>query len=499
MALSRWNKAKTRPKATFFERLMALIIALNLCLVLFDLSYIPFRDLHLKSWPEFTVWYGERFKGIESEPITLGYLALVDELEVQIEEEGPDKALRSQIGQEILEQLSEQSALIIDENPFAIAGKSGTLERIKNRMHKRTGINFSKAAFNRFWSRDYLQNASPQNSDRTSAPTADNPNSTPTNSILNELAFFDEKIRPLMAANYHRGINERGNPIDLFWQVDLGFVILFAAEFLARTYTLSRRHPNTSWLDAMLWRIYDVPLLLGFWRWLRIIPATLRLDQARWVNLEPTRNRLSRALISQFAIELTEIVLLRMINQAQQLVRDGDVKRWLLTATDRQKYIDINGVDEVQTITKRLSDVVVYQVLPKIKPELDALLQHSVVGALHQAPAYQGLKFMPGFDNVSAQISHQVVAELSKTLTQTLQQAFADEQAAVLTSALITSFGEHLRAEVQNADTLNEIQGLLYDLLEEIKINYVEKLATEDVEQLQASRFQLYGATQRSR
>ena len=75
MALSRWHKTNTRPKATIFERLMALIIALNLCLVLFDLSYIPFRDLHLKSWPEFTVWYGERFKGIESEPITLGYLS----------------------------------------------------------------------------------------------------------------------------------------------------------------------------------------------------------------------------------------------------------------------------------------------------------------------------------------------------------------------------------------------------------------------------------------
>lgn len=472
MTLARWRKQKTRSKATWFERLMALIIAFNLCLVLFDLSYIPFRDLHLQSWPALTVWYGERFKGIEPEPITIGYLALVDELTVELEENGPKAALSSEIGQQILAQLSQQSRLIIDEDPFAVAGKSGTLERIKNLIHKRTGTDFAKAAFNQFWSSSYLNRE--------------------------ELAFFNSKIRPLMASNYHRSINERGRPIDLFWQIDLGFVVLFALEFLARTYALSRRHPNTSWFDAMLWRAYDVPLFLGFWRWLRVIPATLRLDQARWVNLEPARNRISRALISQFAVELTEIVLLRVINQAQQLVQSGEVSRWLLNATDRRQYIDINGVDEVQTIAKRLSDVVVYQVLPKIKPELDALLEHSVVGALQQAPAYQGLKFMPGFDSISSQISHQVVAELSKTLTQALQNAFADEKAAELTSELIASFGDHLRTEVQSADTLDEVRGLLSDLLEEIKINYVEGIAAEDVEQLQAARYQLYGATQRA-
>ncbi|MEL7351531.1 MAG: hypothetical protein AAF171_04570 [Cyanobacteria bacterium P01_A01_bin.116] len=481
MTLSRWRKQSTRRQTTWFERLMALVILLNLCLVMFDLSYIPFRDLHLKSWPEFTVWYGERFKGIETEPTTLGYLALVDELDVQIDENGPQQAIESQIGQEILAQLSEQSALIINEDPFAVAGKSGSLERIKNLMHKRTDITFSKAAFNRFWSSSYLL-GNPPDSSRTAA----------------ELAFFDEKIRPLMAANYHRGINERGRPIDLFWQIDLGFMVLFAAEFLARTYALSRRHPNTSWLDAMLWRIYDVPLFLGFWRWLRIIPTTLRLNQARWVDLEPLRNRLSRALISQFAIELTEIVLVRVINQVQRVVQTGDIGRFLRTPSDR-RYIDINGVDEVQTLTKRLSDVVVYQVLPQVKPELDALLQHSVVGALHQAPAYQGLKFMPGFDALSAQISQQVVAELSKTLTQALQNALADETAAELTSQLLTSFSERLSAEIQTAETLGEVRILLSDLLEEIKINYVEGIAAEDRLDTEASRYQLYGETQGAR
>ncbi len=459
---------------------MAVAALINLGLVLFDLSYIRFRDSYLQVLPETTVWYGERFKGIEPERTTVGYLALVDALEQEIRTQGlPGETAAPEAARtirDLLSQLRTQSVVIVDENPFEIAGKSGTLERIKNLMRDRIETESSKAAFRTFWSEDYLQGA-----DATA-----------------ELAFFDEQIRPLMQTNYYRGISERGNPVDLFWQIDIWFMALFAAEFLARTYVLSRRHPNTSWIDAMLWRIYDVPLFIGIWRWLRIVPVTMRLHQARWVNLTPARNRLSRALVSQFAVELTEIVLLRVVDQAQRLVRDGDISRWLLNASSR-RYVDINGVDEVQVIAKHLSDVVVYRVLPKIKPELDALLQHSVVGALQQAPAYQGLKLMPGFDTLTAQISHQVVAELSKSLTEAIQTAFADEKGAALTSQLVASFGEHLRSEVQSAETLDEVRSLIVDLLEEIKINYVDRIADEDDEQLEASRYRLYGATQRVR
>ncbi|MGD1895364.1 MAG: hypothetical protein ACFB16_00255 [Phormidesmis sp.] len=338
-------------------------------------------------------------------------------------------------------------------------------------MRSRMEEDSSKAAFRDFWDEDTFNGVT----------------------AIERLNFFNSEIRPLMETNYFRGISESGGPIDLFWRIDIWFMALFAAEFLARTLVLSRRYDGTNWIDAMLWRIYDVPLFFGLWRWLRVIPVTLRLHQACWVNLEPARNRLSRALVSQFAVELTEIVLLRIIDQAQKLVRDGDVTRLIIAATDRSQYIDINGVDEVQTIAKKLADFLVYQVLPKIKPELDALLQHSVVGALHQAPAYQGLKFMPGFDSLSSQLSKQVVAELSKTLTQALQNIFADEQGAALTSQLIASFGDSLRQEVQQENTLLEVRGLVDDLLEEIKLNYVEGIASEDVDQRQAARYRLYG------
>lgn len=466
MALSRYRqRIRAKRKATWFERIMAAIALINLVLVLFDLSYIPYRDLYLRLFPDLTEWYGERFKGIEPERTTVAYLSLVDTL--------ADRNIEDSAA--LLAQLRDRSAAIIDEDPFAVAGKSGTLERIKNLMRDRFKEDSAKDAFSQFWSEDYLR-----------TDTAE------------KLGFFNSEIRPLMNSNYFRGINERGKPIDLFWQIDIWFMALFAAEFLARTYVLSLRHKNANWLDAMLWRIYDVPMFVGFWRWLRIVPVTLRLHQARWANLEPVRNRISRAIVSQFAVELTEIVLLRALDQTQRLVQEGDITRWLLAASDRHQYVDINGIDEVQTLAKRLLDVLVYRVLPKVKPDLDALIEHSVVGALRQAPAYQGLKLMPGFDSISAQISHQVVAELSKTLTQTLQAASADPKTAALTGRLLDRLGEALRYELQNAETAVEIRQLVNDLLEEFKINYVSRIAEEDAEQMEAARYRVYGVTRRA-
>ena len=474
-ALSRWQQRRipyqTR-RSYLFARVMATLAVVNLGLVAFDLSYIRFRDAYLQLLPGFTVWYGNRFKGIEPERTTVAYLELVNQFQAQA-----DGASDLTEVSELLKALRTQSEEIVDENPFEVAGKSGTLERIKNLMRDRMNQESSKAAFRQFWDVEHLSEAG----------------------LEQELDFFNKQVRPLMETNYFRSINERGKPTDLFWQIDIWFMAIFAADFLLRTLVLSRQLPRTKWIDAMLWRLYDVPMFLGFWRWLRVVPVTLRLHQARWVNLEPLRNRLSRALVSQFAVELTEIVLLRAVDQVQQLVQTGEISRWLATASDRSRYVDVNGIDEVQTIAKRLSDVVVYRVLPRIKPELDALLQHSVVGALHQAPAYQGLKFMPGFDGLSAQISQQVVAELSKSFTEILQAVFADEKGAELTSELIAKFAETLQQEVQRAETLQEVQALVYDLLEEIKINYVDRIAEEDAEVLQASRYRLYGATQKGR
>ncbi|MEO0867250.1 MAG: hypothetical protein AAFY17_02150, partial [Cyanobacteria bacterium J06642_11] len=116
-----------------------------------------------------------------------------------------------------------------------------------------------------------------------------------------------------------------------------------------------------------------------------------------------------------------------------------------------------------------------------------------------QAPAYQGLKILPGFTNISGQITQQISAEVSKNLYGSLKQALSDEKGAALMGKLVESFGHHFREELQQGNTLNELQGLITDFLEEVKVNYVERIAMDDVDTRRAKTYQLYSTTQKAR
>lgn len=464
-------------RGLWFERLMAMIALVNLLLVIFDLSYVRFRDLYLKVAPDFTWWYGSTFKGMEPERSTVAYLDTVDELTGQVAQTG----LQSADAAALLTSLRDQSTQMIDENPFVLANKSGTLEMIKEKMRERVGAESSKQAFNTFWSRDYLLQ---HRFDR-------------------ELNFFTTDIQPLMETNYYRHIGFDGGPLDWFWKIDVWFIGIFAVELLARTFYLNRRYKNFTWLDALLTRWYDILLIIPFsalhlpiLALLRILPVERRLDQARLVDMQPVRNRISRFLISQVAVELTEVVILRIIDQVQNLIRDGDVSRWLLATGPERRYIDINGVDEIQVLSQRFTTLLIDQVLPQIKPEIDAFLSHSVDQAMGQAPGYREFQQLPGIGDLPGQISRQVVAQVSTNLYGLLQNVLADEKGAALLQAIIAKSIETTRSEAQLDDTVDEIESLTYALLEEIKLNYVERVAAEDWDVLQEQRFRLYDATQ---
>ena len=459
---------------------MAILVLANFGLVVFDLSYIPFRDLYLRYLPAFTRWYGESFRGIEPERSTAAYLQTVEALEEQVALGG----LSSPEAQARLTDLRSLSIEMIDENPFAVVNKSGTLEQIKNQMRDRIKTESAKEAFETFWSRTYLVEEGWRNS----------------------IQFFDDKIKPLIETNYYRPIGENGVPINRFWQIDRWFIGIFGVEFFLRTLYLSRRYRGTNWLDAILWRWYDTLLLIPFstfpiWRWLslsRIIPLMTRLNQSNLPILEPLRKRINRMFVTNFAIELTEVVVIRIIDQMQNLVQEGTITNWLLQSSSNRPYVDINDVDEVQAISQRLISVVLYQVLPKIKPELDTLLHHSITNALYQSSAYQGFQKLPGIGDIPNQIAQQIVAEVSKTAYGALTTALEDPVGAELTQKLLQNFVKTLRSEIQQDQTIEEIQSLTTDLLEEVKINYVKRLATEDLEELQTKPYQIYEATQRT-
>ncbi len=451
------NRKSLKLRNLYFERLMAIIATVNLCLVVFNLSYIPWRNFYLRRLPQITRIY-DPIKGIEPHRETKNYLETVNSLEEQVSQTG----LQSQQVKAKLEDLDRLSTEMIDSNPFAAIDKSGTLEKIKNQIRDRTRKESAKTAFATFWSQAYLTQ----------------------NGWISEINFFNQKIRPLIATNYYRQIGENSEFIDYFWLIDLPFVILFGVDLLARCFYLQRRHISFSWLNAILWRWYDLFLLIPFWRWLRIIPVLIRLNQARVFNLQPLRQQINQGIVANFAEELTEIVVIRVINQIQGSIQRGELTRWLSQQENLRPYIDINNINEVEAIAGIFVQTIVYQVLPKIQPDIVAILRHNIATVLHQVPIYRNLQNFPGVGEVETQLSEQLATQIATNLYNALVSAVEDPVGAKLSGQLVQHFSQALGTEVQNKHVLSELQSLLFDFLEEIKLNYVQRLSQEDIDQI---------------
>lgn len=459
------NSRKQSAKVPWFERLMAVIAIGNFCLVLFDISYVPWRDFYFRKLPALTKIY-DPFKGIEPHRDTQKYLETVEDLKNQVVQTGltsPQVAAK-------LQEIDNLSAKMIDEDPFRVASKSGSLEKIKDRIRDRTPNpqDSAKQSFKTFWSQDYLNKQGWQQ----------------------EINWFERKIRPLIAINYYREIGENGEFKDDFWLIDLPFIFIFAIEFLARTYTISRRHRSVTWRQAMLWRWYDIFMLLPFWRLLRLLTVTIRIHQAKMPDLQPIRTQISRGFVANFARELTEVVVIQLIDQMQKSITTGDLAKQLFKS-QKQRYLDINNINEIEAIASRLVQVTVYKVLPQLQPDLEALLRYNIEIFLKQSPVYQGFQKVPGLGNLPEQLASQLVAELSKLATLGPQNAYEafkiaseDPQGVQLSNQLVQHFGQALGSELQQQQTWQEIQLLLCDFLEEFKINYIQRLSEEDFEKI---------------
>jgi hypothetical protein len=446
-----------------FERVMAIMATVNLCLVFFNLTYIPWRDLYLRNLPQITRVY-DPVKGIENHRETRNYLNKVDALQDQVSQTG----LTSPEAKIKLEELGRLSNEMVDGNPFAAVNKGGNFEKAKNRMRDRIGQESAKQSFNTFWSREYLSRQG----------------------WNQEINFFNRQIRPLIASNYFRRIGENGELLDNFWQIDLPFILLFGIELLGRSFYLRRRHPNFTWVNAILWRWYDLFLVLPFWRWLRVIPVTVRLHQARLLNLQPLQQQINQSILANFAEDLTEIVVVRVINQLQGSIRSGDFTRWLTQKQNARPYININNINEIEAITNILVQTVVYQVLPKVQPEIIAILRHNIATTINQVPLYRHL--VPwGLGNIQAQLSEQIATQITRNLYSAVTTAMKDPVGGKLSIQLAQSFSKIFSEELQQKHVIAEIQTLMSDYLEELKLNYVQRLSQEDIDQIMEQTRQL--------
>ncbi|WP_088888807.1 hypothetical protein [Leptolyngbya ohadii] len=448
-----------RPTAHRFlwlRRLVALLAVLNLALVLFDLTYLDLRSLYFQFTPSLVQLY-DPVKGIFSHPETERYLDRVAALESQIRQTGIESS-EVEAGLAMLRSDSEQ---LVQNNPFA-NHRNAVLETIQQDLQRRTGAESSFVAFDRFWRREYLTQENWQA----------------------ELTFWNDQIHPFFATNYFQRVNALGQTIDYFWLLDLPFILIFAIDFALRDRAIRLAHPELSGLETLLRRWYDLFLLLPFWRWLRIVPVVLRLHQVNLISLKPFQAEAQRDFAIGFARELTEIVGVRAIDQIQGAIWRGDVMRWLLYPEQRRQYVQVNDLNEIEAIVVRVVDIIFYQVLPQIQPDLEQLMYYSLRHALSQLPGYSRLQALPGMGFLPRQTADRLAKDLSKGAYQSFVQIWTDAEIDQLRVETIKKFRERLTIELQKKSNTQDIESLLVDMLEEIKINYVKDLTEANIEQI---------------
>ncbi len=428
----------------WWQKLIALIALINLALVLYNLSYLPLRDVYLRYTPLLVKAY-DPVKGIEPNPDTEEYLQTVARFKQEIAQKG----LEADSTERLLASLQQQSNTLVEENPFLDANKLGTFAKLKNRMEYRLKTRSAKEAFSRFWSQEYLANTD----------------------IATELAFFDTKIEPLLETNYYRLIDVNGLYVDNFWRIDIFFVIFFGVEYLSRTFWVAKNRDDLNWWDAILRYWYDALMLIPVWRWLRILPVTVRIHKSGLFNMERILAQITHEPAAYLSHRASMFLIVRLLNQSQEAINNGAIADFLSSSNEGVK---VGEPDKINAIIDQLIGLTIYKVLPEVQPDLENLLRHSLKGALKESDAYQAIRAIPGIANLPQEAISQLADYLAQATYDVLINSYSDTEGKVIFDRLSDNFSHTLRQQLQDEATQTEIKVLLSDLLEEWKLNYVK-------------------------
>ena len=484
MARPRWHE---RPTATGsragrrWDRFVAFWAAFNLVWVGFDLTYVPLRTFWLQRrlhpipsvplavpltfLPDITPWV-DPIKGIEPHRETSAYLRSFQRLDQALLAGSGGSGLSAD-QRRLLALQSEDTLRLFDSNPFVAANAPGTMERIKGRLRQRADRDSARDAAQLLLSPQWLA----------------------THPWDQERQFWNAQVLPLVSTSYYRTIDGNGRPTDHFWRYDLLlFQSVFCFDILLRAYRLRRRLPGMRWRDALLRRWIDLPLLLPFWRWLRVVPVLERLQASRLINIEPLRAVVSRAVVALLAVELFEVLALQLIDGLQQLIRS---RRWparIRSLRSHQMVIHDDERELVQLL-RIWAPLLLARVVPRLAPELQGVLGHALQQSLQSTMVPPPLRRLQPLLQVEKDLSRQLavgVVESLLDLTRSTGERLGrrDDQQMELLQRFVDRFWEELASALEQGPVLERSQALLCAFLEEFKANYVSQISRAGIEGL---------------
>ena len=483
MARPRWHQTLALPSSGLgrrWDRFVALWAALNLLWVAFDVTYIPLRTFWLQRnlyplpsvplvvpltfIPDITPWV-DPIKGIEPHRETQAYQAQFARLDTALRQAPPGQPSPAQ--EKLLAEQVRLTVEMIDSNPMLASGSSGTLEKIKNRLRQRADKDSAKEA----------------------AAVLLSPSWIASHPWDQERLFWRQQVLPLVATTYWRSIDENGRPTDHFWRYDLIlFQSVFALDILLRAYRLRRRLPGLSWNRALLRRWIDLPLLLPFWRLLRVVPVLERLHTSGLITIEPIRAVISRGVVALLAVELFEVLALQLIDGLQQLIRS---RRWPMRIRALRSHQTVVSSDERELVelVRIWGPLLLVRVAPRLAPELQGVLGHALQQSLQNAIVPPGLRQLQPLLQVEKGLSRQLaegmvdsLLDLTRSTGERLSRR--DDQQLELLQRFIDRFWEELADALESGPALERSQQLLCTFLEEFKGTYLSQISRAGIEGL---------------
>lgn len=259
---------------------------------------------------------------------------------------------------------------------------------------------------------------------------------------------------------------------DQFWRIDAWFIGFFWAEFALKSLFHTRRQPGVPWSNFVLRRWYEVFLLIPIWYGWRIVPVLVRLHKSGLVNLDRAIAQITYEPVAYLADTMSEYMMVRFINQAQSSIEQGDAARVLLEP--QQGYLHVNQENTIEQITNRILELTIYKVLPQVQPGLEELLHHNLETTIKQSDFYQLLQTFSPINILPKEMTEQLANYLAKTAVDVVATTYEDDKGRKIIDNFSQEFNQSLRRELQDEKTLGELQSLLSDLLEEVKLNYIQ-------------------------
>ena len=476
MIRPRWQGLKPQQNAGAWrrwDRMVAIIATLNLAWVLVDLSYIPLRNFWLQRnlypvpslplvvplpWlPDITPVL-DPLKGIEPHRETQAYLDGFKRL---------DQALQtdSSLGLPTITLLKQQQKLtenLISSQRFLSSSNAAALDQLKNRLRARTGLNSAQQSADLLLSEGHI-NQSGWNRERQ---------------------FWNQQILPLVEINYWRSIDENGRPTDLSWRVDAPFQLLFLLDIVLRCLRLKARYPAIRWRDAVLRRWIDLPLLLPFARWMRLVPVTERLSRAGLIQLEPLRAVISRGVVALLAVELFEVITIRVVDTFQQLIRSPQLPERVRSLCSHQTS-NANEDRELLELLRLWLPLLLTKVGPALRPQLVALIGHLLQQSLSRSVMPEPLRRVAALQSAEAEFSRQLatgmvdsVLDVSRGAGNRIGQR--DQVLETLGTDALDRLWEELAVILEQGPVLERSQDLLTSFLEDLKRSGFRQFRDQD-------------------